>query len=83
MKPEYREGQQAGEDFRKLATAIFRAPKNGRKQNKKRQPRKAISQIVRQRQGQTARKKAFGPAFSFLQLSNVTLTDVYPLLFRI
>lgn len=43
MKSEYHEGRDAGENFRKLATALFQAPKNGRKQNKKRQPRKATS----------------------------------------
>ena len=27
MKPEYREGKQAGENFEKLARAVFKAPK--------------------------------------------------------
>ncbi len=38
---EYNEGAEAGENFRKLATVLFRVPKNGR--NKKRQPKKATS----------------------------------------
>ena len=42
-KHEYVEGPEAGAKFRTLATALFQAPKNGRKQNKKRQPRKATS----------------------------------------
>jgi len=41
--PEYSEGPQAGAAFKKLATALFQVPKDGRKQNKKRQPKKATS----------------------------------------
>ena len=46
-KPEYNEGPKAGEDFRRLAVALFQAPKDGRKQNKKRQPKKATSRKTR------------------------------------
>jgi hypothetical protein len=42
-EPEYNEGREAGENFRKLATALFQAPKDGRQPNKKRQPKKATS----------------------------------------
>ena len=40
-KTEYNEGPEAGENFRKLATALFQAPKDGRK--KKRQPARATA----------------------------------------
>ncbi len=45
MKHEYHEGPEAGENFRRLAVALFQAPKNGRKNKaqKKRQPKKATS----------------------------------------
>lgn len=40
-KAEYIEGHEAGENFRKLATALFQVPKDGRKWGKKkRQPSK-------------------------------------------
>jgi hypothetical protein len=45
-EPEYREGSEAGENFRKLATALFQTPKDGRK-NRKRQPKKATSRKSR------------------------------------
>jgi len=36
MKPEYREGPEARENFERLATAVFKAPKaDGRKNPKK------------------------------------------------
>jgi hypothetical protein len=45
---EYTEGPQAGESFRKLATALFQVPKDGRKPKKKKQPpRKATSRKTR------------------------------------
>ncbi len=37
---EYNEGPEAGTNFRKLATALFQVQKDGRTQNKKRQPKK-------------------------------------------
>jgi hypothetical protein len=43
MKPEYNEGQEAAGNFKRLATALFQVRKDGRKQKKKRQPKKATS----------------------------------------
>lgn len=40
MKHEYHEGKQAGENFEKLARAVFQAP---RVANPKRQPKKVIA----------------------------------------
>jgi hypothetical protein len=42
-KIEYREGPEAGENFKKLAIALFQVPKDGRRKLKKRQPKKATS----------------------------------------
>jgi hypothetical protein len=48
IKPaEYNEGPEAGRNFKRLATALFQAPKNGRKATKKRQPKKATSRKSR------------------------------------
>jgi len=41
MKHEYHEGKQAGENFEKLARAVFQAPK--RAENPKRPPRKSTA----------------------------------------
>lgn len=46
-KPEYHEGTQAGENFRKLARALFQVKKDGRQPNSKRQPKKATSRKSR------------------------------------
>jgi len=41
MKARYIEGKEAGENFERLATALFQAPKTVRKRGAKRQPKKA------------------------------------------
>ena len=43
MKPEYKEGPEAANNFKTLATALFQVPKDGRKKTKKRQPKKATA----------------------------------------
>jgi hypothetical protein len=43
-EPEYKEGEEAALAFMRLASALFKVPKNGRKiETKKRQPKKATS----------------------------------------
>ncbi len=41
VEAQYNEGREAGENFKRVATALFRVPKNGRKQE--RQPKKATA----------------------------------------
>jgi len=44
MKHEYREGPEATEHFKRIASALFQVPKNKRKTlAKKKQPKKATS----------------------------------------
>jgi len=49
MKHEYHEGPKAGENFKKLATAVFRAPKVGNPKRERKAEKKGDGQSDREK----------------------------------